>query len=65
MRHDGRTPETQGDVLIQGLWEIQTEEIIDVRFGDADMQNYKLEEMDNIFPTWETLPRGLIKKYYK
>ena len=37
--------ETRGDVLIRGLWEIQTEAIIDVRFGYADAGTYKHKPM--------------------
>ena len=39
--HRGIFPETQGDVSIRGLWEIQTELIIGVRFGDADADTWK------------------------
>ena len=37
VRHGGRVPETWGDVSIQGPWESQKETIIDIRFGDADV----------------------------
>ena len=34
-----------GDVLIRGPWEIHTEAIIDVKFGDADVENCNPEGM--------------------
>ena len=46
-------PETQGDVLIRGLWEIQTDAIIDVRFRYSDAETYVKEGTDTIFPRWE------------
>ena len=53
MRNGGGVPETQGDVSIQGLWNIHTEEIIDVRFGDTDTETYKPVIMDNLLAGWE------------
>ena len=53
MCNGGIIPETRGDVLIRGLCEIQTESIIDVIFGDDDVENYVKEGMDTIFPRWE------------
>ena len=50
MCNGGSIPETRGDVLIRGLCEIQTESIIDVIFGDDDVENYVKEGMDTIFP---------------
>ena len=47
-RHGGRVPETRFDVSIRGLWEIQMKVIIDVRFGDADSENWNPEGMDNL-----------------
>ena len=48
MRHGGSVPETQGDVSIQGPWEIQTKAIIVVRIGDADTDTWKSEGMDKM-----------------
>ena len=48
MRQRGRNLETSGDVPIQGLWEIQTEAIIDVRFGDADANTWNTQGMDKL-----------------
>ena len=45
--------ETRGDVLIRGLWEIQNDVIIDVRFGDADMDTYKYDPMDKLLIIWD------------
>ena len=47
--------ETQGDVLIRGLWEIQTDDIIDVRLKDSDADTYVKEGMDTLFPRWEQI----------
>ena len=52
MRLGGRIPETRGDVLMQSLWEIQTEAIIDIRFLDSDVDAYKIEGMDKILTRW-------------
>ena len=38
---------------IRVLWEIQTEEIIDIRFGDADADTYKPEVMYKLLAWWE------------
>ena len=45
--------EKRGDVLIQGLWEVQTDAIIDVIFDDADIYTYRYEPMDKILDFWE------------
>ena len=45
--------ETRGDVLIRGLWEIHTDAIIDVRFGDSDAETYRKETMDKLLDHWE------------
>ena len=42
-------PETRGDGSIRGLWEIQTEAIIDVRFVDSDTETWKPVRMDNLW----------------
>ena len=47
--------ETQGDVLIRGLWEIQTDDIIDVRFIDSDADTYVKEGMDTLLLRWEKI----------
>ena len=41
VRHEGSVPETQRGISIRGLWESQTEAIIDVRFGDAYTDTWK------------------------
>ena len=41
MRHIGRVPETHSDVPIQFLCKIQKELVIDIRFGDADVETCK------------------------
>ena len=55
VRHGGRFPETMGDVSTQGLWESQTEVIIDIWFGDSDAYTWKLEGMDKILARWEKI----------
>ena len=45
-------PETKGGVSIQGLWEIQTEAIIDVVFGYADKCYWKPVIMDKLLAGW-------------
>ena len=45
--------EIRGDVLIRGLWESQTDAIIDVRFGDLDADTYKHKPMDKLLARWE------------
>ena len=45
--------ETRRDVLIRGLWKIQTDTIINVRFGDANTDIYKNEPMDNLLARWD------------
>ena len=49
MRHDGSIPGKGVAVLIRGIWESQTEAIIDVRFGDSEADTYKKEGMGTIF----------------
>ena len=57
MSHSKSILETWCDMLIRGLWEIQTTAIIDVRFGDADAETYKTKEIDKIFPRWEQMKK--------
>ena len=40
-------------MLIRGLWEIQTDVIVETIFVDADVESYVKEGMDIIFPRWE------------
>ena len=53
VHHRGRVPETQCDVSTRGLWESQTEEIIDIRFGDADTETWVPEGVDKILAQWQ------------
>ena len=48
--HGESITETWGGVSIRGLWEIDPEATIDVRFGDSDADSWKSEGLDNIFP---------------
>ena len=45
--------ETRGDNLIWGLLEIQTDTIIDVRFGNSDADTYMKELMGKLLALWE------------
>ena len=47
--------ETRGDVLIRGLWEIQTDVIIGVIFGDSSANTYKYEPIDNLLEPMDNL----------
>ena len=37
----------------RGLWEIQTEETINVRFGDYDTETWKPVRVDKLLVGWE------------
>ena len=37
---------------IRGLWEIQTEAIIGIRFGDSDAETWNKKGMDKCLPKW-------------
>ena len=43
----------RGGLLIQGLWESQTEAIIDIRLGDPDCDTHKKEPMGTLLDLWE------------
>ena len=43
----------QGDVLIRVLWEIQTDAIIGVIFGDSEADTYRNEPMDKLLDCWK------------
>ena len=45
--------ETQIDVLILVLWEIHTEVIIDIIFGDLDKETYRKEPIDKLLALWD------------
>ena len=53
MHHGGRIPGKRGDVSNWGIKESHTEDIIDVRFGDADAENWKPSRMDKLLEDWE------------
>ena len=44
--------EKRGDVIIQGLWEIQTDAITDIIFGDADKNTYKYVPIYKLLACW-------------
>ena len=45
--------ETRCDVLIWGLWERQTDAIINIIFGDTDTGTYKHEPTEKILFWWD------------
>ena len=53
MRHRSIIPETQVDMLIRGLWKIQTDAIIDSRFRYSDVEIYVKEAIYTLLPRWE------------
>ena len=53
IRHGSEILETRCDVLIQGLWELQTNAIIDVKIGDADADICMFEPTDKLLACWE------------
>ena len=52
MHYGGSIQETWDYMIIVGLLEIQTEDILDVILGYAEVDNYLKEGMDTIFPRW-------------
>ena len=44
---------TRVGVLIRGLWEIHTDTILGIIFGDDDEDNYKYEPMNKLLDCWE------------
>ena len=55
MRHRMSVPETRGDLSIQCIWEIQTEAIIDVRFGYADAETWNPVIMDKLLAGYDKI----------
>ena len=53
MRHRRIILETRGDMLIRGLWKIQTDAIIDSRFRYSDVEIYVKEAIYTLLPRWE------------
>ena len=45
--------DTRGHVLIRGLWEQQTDAIIDIKLSNADANTYRFEPMDKLLARWE------------
>ena len=57
MRHGRIIPEAQGDVSNRGLWEIQTDDIIGVRFGDSHIKTYVKNKLDTLLSRWEQMKK--------
>ena len=49
----GRVPETWGEMSIWGLWDSQTEAIIDARLVDADVDTWEPVIMCNLLTGWK------------
>ena len=43
--------------MIQGLWDLQVDAIIDVKLGDADADIYKYEPMTALMARWENIKK--------
>ena len=50
--------------MIQGLWDRQTDAIIDVKIGDADMNSYKYEPMAELLDRWKTINKDKHGKHF-
>ena len=44
--------ETRGDVMIQSLWDLRVDAIIDVKIGDADADTYKYKPKKALLARW-------------
>ena len=55
IRHRSDRLEIRGDVLIQGLWDRQNNDIIYTKIGDADAYTYKFDPMDKLLYWWEKM----------
>ena len=55
--------ETIWDVLIWGLWGIQTDAIIDIRFQDSGADTYKHEPMEILMTLWENQKKDKNRKH--
>ena len=47
--------ETRGDIIAWGLWDRQTNVIIDVKLGNADVDTYRFDLMVNLLYWWEKI----------
>ena len=47
--------ETRVDILIRGLWESNTEAIIDIRLGDIEYDIHKKDKMKMLLARWEKI----------
>ena len=53
-----------GDVMIQGLWDLQVEAIIDGKLGDSDVDSYKYEPTAALLARCETFKKYKHGKHY-
>ena len=49
--------------MIQGLWDQQTDTIINVKPGDTDADSYKYETMAALLAWWETIKKDKHDKH--
>ena len=56
--------ETRGDVIIQGLWDRNSDAIIYVKLGDSDADSYKYDTMPALMDWWETIKNCKHSKYF-
>ena len=45
--------DTRGDLLIRGLWDIQTDNIINAKVGNSGEYTYSLEPMVTLLDRWD------------
>ena len=56
--------ETGVDVMIQGLWYLQVDTIIDVKLGDSDTDTYTYEPMTALLTRWGKIKKNNHGKHY-
>ena len=55
---------TRGYVIIWGSWDIQVNDIIDVKLVDMDAEMYKYEPMKSLITRWEKIKKYKHSKHY-
>ena len=56
--------DTQGGVMVCGLWDSQFDSIIDFNIGDADADTYKYAPMSLLLARWENIKKDKHGKHY-
>ena len=57
MRQGSGRLDTQDDVMIWVLWDIQTDAIINIKLGDAYMKTYRFEQISALLAQWEKIDK--------